>query len=367
MQMQVRSRVEGKNGREIIKLPSHPLLNAMGNGQSSPSSHHSHREHKPSSSHHHHSRSSSPHAPNSNNSRRKKSLELPDLANLALTSVNSTPGSGLPSPIDTVKSVLKTGSRPAPGLIKTDGNHRRRFSPLAPTLVTSPLSPISPKSTSINAVHNPYFPSNASPSTRNHVSATIDPVPIPKTPQTPNAGLPDYSRSYTPSKVPSPASHVSPSTTDVPQLSKKARISDSVPEAHSPPASSRASYRQHTKKEPSLGGGEDETYIRSSLPLGGAASSPGPHVDGTEVVPPSFKSAISDLAASVLVDGPLENNQSVQLEGTTKAEENEKEILVEAKEEGVPTIINWTGGGKEVFVCGTFAKNWKERIRMNKR
>lgn len=45
----------------------------------------------------------------------------------------------------------------------------------------------------------------------------------------------------------------------------------------------------------------------------------------------------------------------------------EEVVQVEGKEEGVPTIINWTGGGKEVYVCGTFAKNWKERLKMSKR
>jgi hypothetical protein len=34
----------------------------------------------------------------------------------------------------------------------------------------------------------------------------------------------------------------------------------------------------------------------------------------------------------------------------------------------VPTLVTWNGGGKEVFVTGTFAENgWRTRLKMNKR
>lgn len=34
----------------------------------------------------------------------------------------------------------------------------------------------------------------------------------------------------------------------------------------------------------------------------------------------------------------------------------------------VPTLVTWSGGGKDVYVTGTFAeRGWKERLKMNKR
>ncbi|CED83310.1 Protein involved in Snf1 protein kinase complex assembly [Phaffia rhodozyma] len=367
----------------------------MGNGQSSPNPHHTPREHKPSSSHHHLSRSSSPAASNSANNRRKKSLELPDLANLTLTNVNGTAGSSPSSPYapealgkDCQKSSLKTGNaRNVPGSAKPVDNLglKKRPSPLAPSLVTSPLSPTSPKSSSINAVHNLYFsssnPTSSSSSANNTntsspthvdnvlgsrgVGAPREPVPIPKTPQTPNAGLPNYSRSYTPNqRTESDPPDRPPSTArgDHLKQAKTARISDSLPEEH-PPLSTSPASSKHSKRDPS-GTGEDEVYVRSSLPLGGAASSPGPHVDGTEVASMGLGLIGADAKSQSVERGfGSKKTATRQVEDPKQAE---KEVFVNVKEEGVPTIINWTGGGKEVFVCGTFAKNWKERIRMNK-
>lgn len=53
--------------------------------------------------------------------------------------------------------------------------------------------------------------------------------------------------------------------------------------------------------------------------------------------------------------------------GKLDLDEEMRDVEAEAGEVGVPTIITWTGGGKEVFVCGTFAKNWGERVKMSKR
>jgi hypothetical protein len=45
-----------------------------------------------------------------------------------------------------------------------------------------------------------------------------------------------------------------------------------------------------------------------------------------------------------------------------------QEPAVEEQEQVVPTLVTWNGGGKEVYVTGTFAENgWRTRLKMNKR
>lgn len=117
---------------------------------------------------------------------------------------------------------------------------------------------------------------------------------------------------------------------------------------YSPPVQTDDPSQQHLRlQQGSLGGSgiEEDSYIRSSLPLGGEAP--------LSVGVPARPTLASPSSAS-----SSKHRRAV--------DDGRREVAVEAQR-GVPTIINWTGGGKEVFVCGTFAKNWKERIKMNKR
>lgn len=103
------------------------------------------------------------------------------------------------------------------------------------------------------------------------------------------------------------------------------------------------------RQQPSLSGPDEDNYIRSSLPLG----------RGEQLLSPGSTHSSLPLSTGAVL-GPTSKDQDL-------SKRQEEVVDVEGSSVGVPTIINWTGGGKEVFVCGTFAKNWKERVKMNKR
>ena len=51
-------------------------------------------------------------------------------------------------------------------------------------------------------------------------------------------------------------------------------------------------------------------------------------------------------------------------------EEPKEEVEVKDEElnDGLVNVpVQWTGGGKLVFVTGNFANNWKDRFKLNKR
>lgn len=329
----------------------------MGNGQSSPTSAHSGSgpaPQKPSAPTHrdNHQRSASP------ATRRRKSLELPDLASLTFTSATSTttstPTSTNGPPAAPPPNVNSSGGKFS-SLGRPGGLGRKRPSPLAPAMSTTPLSPITTKTTTAQnktdeAQHNPYFPP------AQHTQPT--PMAIPTSHQQApllSSGLPDYSRmtydgdrqqSYMPTSPPAdaPAKPSPQPGTPKPSVTKKARLVD--PKGHpqsTTPLSTPPSQqpRQHKPHQPSVGGADEDNYIRSSLPLGGDDASSG---RSTPRLGPT-----SSLA--------------------TPARDRPDEDMADSasQDTGVPTIINWTGGGKEVFVCGTFAKNWGERVKMSKR
>ncbi|KAL7416497.1 5'-AMP-activated protein kinase beta subunit, interation domain-containing protein [Mrakia frigida] len=341
----------------------------MGNGQSSPASPHGHQGPSPQKhsqpSHRDNTRPVSPGLAN----RRRKSLELPDLASLTFTNASTPASSKQPSP-----AVNGLASPPPPTTPGGGGGKfasltrpgalggRKRPSPLAPAMSTAPLSPITTRpsnSTTSGGSYNPYFPSSAEP-----IPSSALPVAIPASHhQAPllSSGLPDYSRmtyndrdhqSHMPKSPPQPQPQPKPTTTTTPSPSatKKARIVDpkaQPPPSTPPPPPPRAHH--HKAHQPSVGGADEDNYIRSSLPLGGEDVAGG---SSTPAEPGLGEAGSSlDPAAGVNEIG--------------KKDLDEEMRVVEA-EAGVPTIITWTGGGREVFVCGTFAKNWGERVKMSK-
>lgn len=301
---------------------------------------------------------------------------------------------------------------------------RKRASPLAPAIMTSPLSPISPKQTPAHAQsssHNPYFPPTATAAAggfgSSQVSAEASPIDIPHTPsQAPPPALPAYDRvAYTPEPPSRRTSEAQPApqpttTTLLPATrkttagpaagpGKKARIADEPPSflpaapttapaavaaptaapSTSPTLSPAA--KTHKPKQPSVTGADEDNTIRSSLPSGGdeyppgqdPASQPQPPPQPQQPQPqqhqqPPSSSAVAGAAAAGggALGLSLSQDQPPPQKAPAPARPREELVSVEA-EEGVPTIINWTGGGKEVYVCGTFAKNWKERLKMSKR
>jgi len=393
---------------------------------------------------------------------RKKSLELPDLTRLNFTAANagSAAGAGAngsPASSTATTTATANGSAASSPVSKPSAGSRgilgrKRPSPLAPTIMTSPLSPISPKQTTAHATshstvaqqqqqqqqasHNPYFP--AEPPAP--VSAEASPIDIPSTPsQGMTPGLPAYDRmtyaaeplasarrqsaagaTHAHSLQPPPATRHRPSQQQqqqdvsrktsaiaagepaaAPSGAKKARIAEGppavVPPVEPSPSSSlspRQQQQQHRPKQPSVAGVDEDNTIRSSLPSGGdefppglepadgvraASSSPG---QGSAASPPAAAAGAASAGSTAAggaggmlglsiggngPGGPAAASTTGAGPAASKPRRKEETLDIEAAEEGVPTIINWTGGGKEVYVCGTFAKNWKERLKMSKR
>jgi hypothetical protein len=287
-----------------------------------------------------------------------------------------------PRSVDIPTPTGSTGRAGGGGLVG-----RKRLSPLAPAMSTTPLSPIS----TTKAVPISVNPSGSQQPSYFPPPSMSVPVAIPAAHAhlgnagPPSAGLPDYSRmtyhdeptlhpeaqhqprshahhhshqqpqafhaksnarpAYYPSSA-KPTAIPSPSTSSPaqPPPKKTARIN---PDTASP--RKETSIPKSHRQQPSIGDAEGPgDYIRSSLPLGRETST----VSNALSPPNSLSPAGLFGPTSKENDPPKRQEEMADVEGSVG---------------GVPTIINWTGGGKEVFVCGTFAKNWKERVKMNKR
>lgn len=284
--------------------------------------------------------------------RRRKSLELPDLNRLSLTSMAvSGTGTGtgaITSPVKRSPLALDTATTYVPDTVQQGGaGTGKRLSLMSGTRAQSqsPSAHGHTQTTQEYVQDNPYFPAV--------------PRAVPQPPLTP-AALPNYS--------------YSPLDTGYAHTEDVARV-PSAPAAAAA-AAPRESQDFSSPIQPKAGkpapavvtrGTHDHDPITSGQTSGGQTSGAPLVVSGL----PQGSTPVSERVRGGEGDTTPhamrreEERQRMQLQQAAAVRELQRD-----KEDGglVPTLVTWNGGGKEVYVTGTFAENgWRTRLKMNKR
>lgn len=267
--------------------------------------------------------------------RRRKSLELPDLNRLSLTSM-ATPVPGrdtaVTSPV-TRRSPLALGESYVPDSVQQGGvpsGTGKRVS-----LMSGTRAPHTPPAELVQ--DNPYFPA------------------VPRGPLTP-AALPNYS--YSP--LDTGAQH----TEDVAAPVRESREDFSSPIQPRAGKPAPAVVTRGTHGHDPIAGGQQQQQGNPTTSGGGAGTLVSGLPQGSTPVGESV-SAGDETPHAFAQERRREEVREEVAKREQRGDPPEKE-----KEAGglVPTLVTWNGGGKEVFVTGTFAENgWRTRLKMNKR